>query len=171
MEGDNNINTNTLKGFISKLDFISKKLEYQNNDNFEINYFNINENTYQINGTITINTETITFNTQLSQSEDMLIFKSTYKYSNNTQISYVNKTEIDIFTIVEQEQNSFFSSKTKYLIHLVDGIIKQAYVVNKKYKFENGISENYTKINMNNKEIFNSITMHYDTKNNYRAKK
>lgn len=165
------MNTNTLKGFISKLDFISKKFEYQNNDNFEINYFNINENTYQINGTITINTETITFNTQLSQSEDMLIFKSTYKYSNNTQISYVNKTEIDIFTIVEQEQNSFFSPKTKYLIHLVDGIIKQAYVVNKKYKFENGISENHTKINMNNKEIFNSITMHYDAKNNYRAKK
>ena len=53
----------------------------------------------------------------------------------------------------------------------MDSNIKQVYVVNKKYKFENGISENYTKMNMNNKELFNSIMMQYENKNVGKSRK
>lgn len=158
------MNTIVLKCFISKLDFIAKKIGYSNNNNYEINIQNINESNNIINGNIFIkneNPETITFNIQISESEDILIFKSIYK-SDSKQYTDIEETEIDTFAIVNQDSKSFLTPKTKYLIHLVGTEIKQAYIVNKKYKFSNGIGENYTKLNMDNKEIFNNIKNHYE---------
>lgn len=151
------MNTIILKSFISKLDYISKKIGYSNSSIYEIDFENINNN--EIIGNVSIKNEvpeTIKFNIQISESEDILIFRSTYELSN------VQKTEIDTFVIVNQETRTYFTPKTKYLIHLVDNQIKQAYIVNKKYKFSNGINENHSKINMDNKEIFNNIRTHYE---------
>lgn len=152
------MNTIILKSFISRLDFISKKIEYSNSDTYEIIIENVNDN--EISG-IFINknnsNENIKFKTKIKETDDILIFKSTY------QIQKIEKTEIDTFVIIKQETKSYFTPKTKYLIHLVDNKIKQAYTVNKKYKFSNGINENYLKINMENKEIFNNIQAHYES--------
>ena len=152
------MNTIILKSFISRLDFISKKVEYSNSDTYEIIIENINNN--EISGIFMVKNnqnETINFKTQIKETDDILIFKSTY------QTSTIEKTEIDTFAIINQETKSYFSPKTKYLIHLVGDRIKQAYIVNKKYKFSNGINENYSKINMENREIFNNIQAHYET--------
>jgi len=101
--------------------------------------------------------ETINFKIQIKETDDILIFKSTY------QTQTIEETEIDSFVIINQETKSYFTPKTKYLIHLVGDKIKQAYIVNKKYKFSNGINENYSKMNMENKEIFNNIQTRYES--------
>jgi len=152
------MNTIILKSFISRLDFISKKIEYSNSEIYEIIIENINDN--EMSG-IFINknnsNETIKFKTQIKETDDILIFKSTY------QTQTIEETEIDSFVIINQETKSYFTPKTKYLIHLVGDKIKQAYIVNKKYKFSNGINENYSKMNMENKEIFNNIQTRYES--------
>ena len=151
------MNTIILKSFISRLDFISKKIEYSNSETYEIIIENINNN--EVSG-IFVNknnlNDTINFKIQIKETDDILIFKSTYQTQN------IEETEIDTFVIINQETKSYFTPKTKYLIHLVDDKIKQAYIVNKKYKFINGINENYSKMNMENKEIFNNIQSHYE---------
>lgn len=151
------MNTIILKSFISRLDFISKKIEYSNSETYEIIIENINNN--ELSG-IFVNknnsNDTINFKIQIKETDDILVFKSTYQTQN------IEETEIDTFVIINQETKSYFTPKTKYLIHLVDDKIKQAYIVNKKYKFTNGINENYSKMNMENKEIFNNIQSHYE---------
>ena len=146
-----------LKSFISRLDFISKKIEYSNSETYEIIIENINNN--EVSG-IFVNknnsNDTINFKIQIKETDDILVFNSTYQTQN------IEETEIDTFVIINQETKSYFTPKTKYLIHLVDDKIKQAYIVNKKYKFTNGINENYSKMNMENKEIFNNIQSHYE---------
>jgi len=152
------MNTIILKSFISRLDFISKKVEYSNSETYEIIIENINNN--EISGIFknkNNSNETINFKIQIKETDDILIFKSTY------QTQTIEKTEIDTFAIINQEAKSYFTPKTKYLIHLVGDRIKQAYMVNKKYKFSNGINENYSKINMENREIFNNIQAHYES--------
>ena len=152
------MNTIILKSFISRLDFISKKIEYSNSEIYEIIIENINDN--EMSG-IFINknnsNETIKFKTQIKETDNILIFKSTY------QTQTIEETEIDSFVIINQETKSYFTPKTKCLIHLVGDKIKQAYIVNKKYKFSNGINENYSKMNMENKEIFNNIQTRYES--------
>ena len=126
---------------------------------YEINIENINNNV--IIGNFIQKKDlkqTIKFNIKIIESNNILIFKSTYQTIDREQ------TEIDTFVIINQEEKSYFTPKTKYLIHLVDDKIKQAYTVNKKYKFTNGINENYFKINIENKEIFNNIKKQYELK-------
>ena len=114
------MNTIILKSFISRLDFISKKVEYSNSDTYEIIIENINNN--EISGIFMVKNnqnETINFKTQIKETDDILIFKSTY------QTSTIEKTEIDTFAIINQETKSYFSPKTKYLIHLVGDRINE----------------------------------------------
>jgi len=151
-----------LKSFISRLDFISKRIEYQNNNLLEIKITNLKNNSdkYFITGLAIIKNETkeketITFDIQLTKSQEILIIKSNYE-SDNKKIKDKNE-EIDTFIITESNNKKYYTPKIKYLIHLVDGALKQAYIVNKKYKFENGISESHSKVNMNNKDITNEI--------------
>lgn len=163
------MNIIVLKSFISRLDFISKKIKYPYNNSLEINILNIDNNIEKIEGKAIIKNEineieTITFNIQLSKSDDMLLFRTSYK--SDKQPTTNEYEAVDTFAIVNQESKSFFTPKTKYLIHLVDGNIKQAYIVNKKYKFTNGINENYTKLNMDNKDVINSIPTNYNIKSN-----
>lgn len=173
------MNINILKCFISKLDFISERTKYEYSSISEINILNVDEEEHIIKGTVVIRLdakclEVITFETRFSQLDDILIFKSKYQIDTNNSHQnfdsvvdgeYISKVfeEVDTFVIINQESKTFFTPKTKYLIHLVDGNIKQAYVVNKKYKFENGLSENYTKLNMDNKELLNYIQKNYES--------
>lgn len=157
------MNIHILKTFISKLDFIFKRTGNIFYDGFEINILSIDNDTHKINGTLVIKnnndeSEVIPFETKLSQSEDVLAFESIY------QIADKLLSEVDTFTIVNQQQKSYYTPKTKYLIHTVNGNLNQAYEVNKKYTFANGISENFRKINMNNKEIVNRINSNYKYK-------
>ena len=152
------MNTIILKSFLCRLDFISKKIEYSNSTTYEIILENINND--EIEGIFFMKdnpNEVIKFNTKIIESDDILIFKTNYQTKNTEEL------EIDTFTIINQETKSYFTPKTKYLIHLVGDKIKQAYIVNKKYKFSNGINENYSKINMNNKEISNNIKNYYES--------
>ena len=159
------MNTIILKSFISRLDFISNKIEYSNSETYEIIIENINNN--EVSG-IFVNknnlNDTINFKIQIKETDDILVFKSTY------QTSTTEETEIDTFVIINQETKLYFTPKTKYLIHLVDDKIKQAYIVNKKYKFTNGINENYSKMSMENKEIFNNIQLHYEAQTTNKTK-
>lgn len=152
------MNIITLKSFISRLDFISEKIEYMNSNNYEIIIENTNNN--EITGIFLLENnpdETIRFNTQIIKTDAILIFKSNYQKKD------IKKSEVDTFVIINQESKSYFTPKTKYLIHLVEDKIKQAYIVNKKYKFENGINENHSRINMNNQEIFNNLKNYYES--------
>ena len=151
------MNTIILKSFLCRLGFVSNKIEYSNSTTYDIILEKINNN--EVEGTFLIKnnqTETIKFNTKIIESDDILIFKSKYQTTN------CERTEIDTFVIVNQETKSYFTPKTKYLIHLVGDRIEQAYIVNKKYKFINGINENYSRINMDNKEIINEIRNYYE---------
>ena len=157
------MNIHILKTFISKLDFIFKRTGHIYNNDFEINILFIDNGTHKINGTVVIKnkneeSEVIPFETKPCQSEDVLTFESIY------QIADKLLSEVDSFAIVNKEEKSYYTPKTKYLIHSVNGNINQAYEVNKKYTFEKGISENFIKINMNNKEIVNSINSNYKPK-------
>lgn len=171
-----------LRNFILQLKFIIERTKYAHNNNYKLNITNIDTKNNKIKGTVTIDYgtnefEVISFETHYSNSDDILIFKSTYKKENYKTKQNLLLTaekecfvksedkifeEIDTFVIVEQEKKDYFSPKTKYLIHLVDGNIIEAYIVNKKYKFINGISENYTKLNMNNKEIVTNVASIYE---------
>ena len=166
------MSTNILKSFISQFGFVSTKTKHSSNKQAEINILNIDNEKHKINGAVivkngTAEIETITFETQLSESDDMLLFKTSYQSDTET-IQDKAFESVDTFAIVNQEAKSFFTPRTKYLIHLVDGTIKQAYIVNKKYKFSNGISENYTKMNMDNKDIVNDINNAYSSQKSRR---
>lgn len=159
------MNMIVLKGFISHLNFIAKRKINPYSSNIEINISNIDNKEHKINGNVIIKNETnqnetIIFNIQLSESADMLVFKSTYQSDKET-LTNRDLEEVNTFVIVNPETKSFFTPKTKYLIHLVDGNLKQAYIVNKKYKFTNGISENYSKLNMDNKDNIDNINNIY----------
>lgn len=151
---------NILKSFISRLGFLTNKLDL-NSQNFQINIINNQNELNEINGTITIkNTSSepqiIFFEIKISKSDDILIFK--VKYQSEGKLH----EEIDTFAIVNPEQRGYFSPKTKLLIHVVDSKIVQSYVVGKKYKFENGINESLSKINMQNKDIINLLNTTYE---------
>ena len=71
------MNTIILKSFISRLDFISKKIEYSNSETYEIIIENINNN--EVSG-IFVNknnsNDTIKFKIQIKETDDILVFKS-----------------------------------------------------------------------------------------------
>lgn len=143
------MNKIALQNFISKLDFISMTENCIQN-------ININTETNIITGIIELgNSEEIFFETNYIQTEDILEFKTKYQI-NNQNISDVLE-EINTFIIAKPQTKSLFSPKVKYLLHLVNDNLNQAYIVNKKYNFGNGISENYTKLNMNNKDVLKNI--------------
>lgn len=151
--------TSILKSFISRLGFVSEKVNLHHS-NFEINILNNFEEQNQIKGTISINspsqeTEIILFETKLSKSDDMLIFKTKYQSEGKLH------EEVDTFAITNEVQRGYPSSKTKIIIHVVNGKVHQAYRVGKKYKFENGINENLTKFNMENKDVKNMLSNAY----------
>ena len=154
------MNKTILQGFISKLSFIDEITKNLSNKLFEIEILSIDNEKNIINGKVNIKNdnqvdESISFETKFNETEDFLIFKTTIK--NSQEI----KESVDTFAVVNPKSKAFFTPKIKYLLHLVDGTVKQAYIVNKKYKFSNGISENYTKVNMDNKEIANDINNFY----------
>ena len=150
-----------LKTFISKFEFINQKRTISPS-NIEINISSNTLDSNKINGTISIKnnsdeTDIIIFESKLSITEDILIFKTQYQSQKKIQ------EEIDTFTIINTFQNNYSSPKTKYLFHITNGKILQAYRVSKKYKFENGISESLSKFNMENKEVSKMITNVYET--------
>ena len=159
------INKIALQNFISKLDFI------KNPENVCENITISNEmNT--INGIIGLGkNEEIFFESTYRKTDDVLEFQTTYQL--NHQYTSEVLTETDTFIIANSKNKFIFSPRIKYLLHIVNGNLKQAYIVNKKYNFDCGISENYTKLNMDNKEVLRSIPNKYQniptpTNNNYR---
>lgn len=154
------MNLNTLKVFISRLEFISKKLRTPYCHNYEINFFPNQQETHKIAGTVNIQnrkgkTEVVFFETKLSKSEDMLVFKTIYQ--SNGKLS----EEIDTFAIATIEQKGYFNPQNNLLIHLVNNKISEAYYVGRKYQFENGISDSFTKLNMNDQDMVNLINNTY----------
>lgn len=146
--------TSVLKGYISRFNFITQK-NNSNIHNIEINVSNNNQSN-QIDGTIIINQENeekeiIFFETKISKTDDILIFKT--KYQSNGKIL----EETDTFAITEIMQYGYSTPKIKLLLHIVEGKIIQAYRTSKKYKFENGINENLTQLNMNNQDVVNFL--------------
>ena len=147
--------TNILESFISKLGFISQKVNPYFS-NCEININNKSENQNYISGTININPKTseseiILFESKLNKTEDMFIFITTYQSEGKLS------EEVDTFTITPDIKIGYSTPKTKLLLHIVDGKLLQAYRVGKKYKFENGINESLSKLNMENKEVINML--------------
>lgn len=156
------MNNNILKSFISRFSFFKQGIDLIQ-QNFEINISNNNPD--NVIGTITIKTPLLTkqikFNSIISKTEDILIFKTKY------QIEDKEYEEIDVFTIVNEKTKNYATTKTKYLFHIVNNEIINAYRVGKKYKFENGINESLLKFNMDNKEVLELIKETYD--NNKRS--
>lgn len=156
------MNTFILESFISRLEFISKKIESLKNEDYEIKILETNNN--KIKGKVIIKdqiNEEIHYQIDLIEIDNnTLIFKSTF----NTNIqSDIIETK-DAFVIVEPRVKAFNKvPKIKYLIHIIDGKINQAYIVNKKYKFTNGINDNYSKVNMDNNQIVSQIENEYQT--------
>lgn len=176
------MNINILKTYISRLGFVSERTKFSHNGGCEINITNVGSENHKIEGTVVIKispseSEVIYFETQLVESPDLLIFKSnyhtnTYKVKQNPNYMGTNeypiRTEtkisetVDTFAIVNKEMRYFFSPKTKFILHLVDGKVNQVYCVSMKYNFNNGLSENFTRLNMNNKDIINDINNKYE---------
>lgn len=132
---------------------------------------NIDPVTNKINGTIIVSSsEEIYFETQFEKEDDNnLTFNITYYIDKHNPSNTIEETHT--FIIDDSITTSFFGRKTKYLIHLINGELKQAYIVNKKYQLENGISESYTKMNMKNKEAISNIPINYQVQNNSKSKR
>ena len=176
------MNINILKTYISRLGFVSKRTKRSYDGGCEINITNIDSESHKIEGTVVIKIndserDVIYFETQLVESPELLIFKSiyhtnTYKVKENQNSIkpsiYPLRTEFkisettDTFAIVNKEMRYLFSPKTKFILHLIDGNINQIYCVSNKYNFNNGLSENFTRLNMNNKDIINDINNKYE---------
>ena len=111
--------------------------------------------------------ELIAFESQIIKTDDLLIFKSKYRYDannqeeNNDNHTY-EKEEVNTFAIVKSEKKNLFGPKLKYLLHLVNNNLEKIYVVSKKYQFENGISENFTLLSMKEKELIDDINNSYE---------
>ena len=151
---------NILKSFISSLGFVSEKLNLQPSK-AEIKILNNYNESNQIQGIITTSSSTeeseiIFFESHFNKSDEMLIFKTKYQYAGRIY------EEVDTFAIANMDQRGYYTHKTKLLIHVVDGKIVQSYSVGKKYKFENGISENLSKLNMRNKDVINMLNNSYE---------
>jgi len=148
-----------LKSFISRLGFVSKKINTYYS-NYDINITLPSEKQNNIIGTININpttseSEIILFESKFDKTDDMLIFKT--KYQSEGKIY----EDVDCFTITPEYHQRYSSSKTKFLIHISNGNLFQSYRVGKKYKFENGINESLSKLNMDNKEVINMLNQSY----------
>lgn len=149
---------NILKNFISKFVFLTTKLNLSSKIEIKISENETEKN--KICGTINIQhisgeKETIIFESIYSKTEDILIFKTKYQYGGKLT------EEIDTFSIIKDNQTKYSNPKTKYLFHLANGKIIQAYRVGKNYKFENGIGESLSRFNIENKEVSNMINNIY----------
>lgn len=148
---------NTLKSFISRFSYFKQKIDLIQ-QNFEINILNNEQD--KVTGTIIIKnlqqeTKQINFSSKISKTNDILIFKTQYEFEGKEY------EEIDIFTIINENPKNYATTKTKYLFHIVNNKIIQAYRVGKKYKFENGINESLLKFNMESKEVLELISNLY----------
>lgn len=148
-----------LKSFISNLSFVSEKIKHPYINNYEINLLNYKTENEEIRGTINIlyksgETEILFFEIKLMKTPEILMFKT--KYQNEGRIEETKDTYA-----ISNNQQSFFGNKTKLLVHIVDSKIIDVYCVGKKYKFENGINDNLTKLNLNNKDVQNVLNQTY----------
>ena len=148
---------NILKSFISRFSFFKEQIDLIQ-QNFEIKILNNEQD--KVTGAITIKnlqqeTKQIEFSSKISKTDDILIFKTQY------QTEGKEYEEIDIFTIINEEQKNYATTKTKFLFHIVNNKIIQAYRVGKKYKFENGINESLLKFNMESKDVLELISNLY----------
>ena len=148
---------NILKSFISRFSFFKEQIDLIQ-QNFEIKILNNEQD--NVTGAITIKnlqqeTKQIEFSSKISKTDDILIFKTQY------QTEGKEYEEIDIFTIINEEQKNYATTKTKFLFHIVNNKIIQAYRVGKKYKFENGINESLLKFNMESKDVLELISNLY----------
>ena len=148
-----------LKSFISNLSFISEKIKHPYINNYEINLLNHKPENNDIRGVINLiyksgETEVVFFEIKIIKTPEILMFKS--KYQNEGRI----EEKTDTYAISSNQQ-SFLGNKTKLLVHVVDSKIIDAYCVGKKYKFENGINDNLSKLNMNNKDVQNVLNQTY----------
>ena len=148
---------NILKSFISRFSILKEQIDLIQ-QNFEIKILNNEQD--KVTGAITIKnlhqeTKQIEFSSKISKTDDILIFKTQY------QTEGKEYEEIDIFTIINEEQKNYATTKTKFLFHIVNNKIIQAYRVGKKYKFENGINESLLKFNMESKDVLELISNLY----------
>ena len=148
---------NILKSFISRFSFLKEQIDLIQ-QNFEIKILNNEQD--KVTGAITIKnlqqeTKQIEFSSKISKTDDILIFKTQY------QTEGKEYEETDIFTIINEEQKNYATTKTKFLFHIVNNKIIQAYRVGKKYKFENGINESLLKFNMESKDVLELISNLY----------
>ena len=148
-----------LKSFISNLSFVSEKIKHPYINNYEINLLNYKTENNEIRGIINLiyksgETEILFFEIKLIKTPEILMFKS--KYQNEGRIEETKDTYA-----ISSNQQSFLGNKTKLLVHIVDSKIIDAYCVGKKYKFENGINDNLTKLNLNNKDVQNILNQTY----------
>ena len=148
-----------LKSFISNLNLVSEKIKHPYINNYEINLQNNKSESGEIRGALNLKyksgeTEIIFFEIKIIKTPDIIVFKS--KYQDEGRI----KETVDTYAI-SNDQTLFFGNKNKILVHVVDSKIIDAYCVSKKYKFENGISDNLSKLNMNNKEVQNVLNQTY----------
>ena len=148
-----------LKSFISNLSFVSEKIKHPYINNYEINLLNYKTENSEIMGIINFiynagETEILFFEIKLMKTPEILMFKSKYQHEGR-----IEETK-DTYTI-SNNNPSFLGNKTKLLVHIVDSKIIDAYCVGRKYKFENGINDNLTKLNLNNKDIQNVLNQTY----------
>jgi len=169
----------TLKNFVLKLGFICNRTKCSHGNSIDINVVNMKDGTKKITGTVTMKmgvneVEVITFESYLTQKDSLLRFKSKYRiigFGGNNKLkritegvympaSYSNEiTTEDVFAIFEQERKSILNPKSKLLVHKENGNMTQVYYVSKNYKFENGISDNFTLLNMKDQQIADSVNL------------
>ena len=129
------MNAVVLKTFISKINFIDKKIKQPYVISYEIKINNYQENQDHITGFLSIKyksgkEETIPFEIEKKETSDILIFDSKFLYGGK-----IEKVK-DIYAI-SNEQITFLGTKTKIIVHIVDNKIIEAYTIGKNYKFEN----------------------------------
>lgn len=166
-----------LKNFVLKLGFISERIKCSQGNNIDINVSNMNDGVKKINGTVTMKigvneVEVITFETYLTKCDSLMKFKSKYRmisFGGNNKLkdlgdgvympaSYSNeiKTE-DVFAIFKQDRKGILGAKRKLLVHKQNDNIMEVYSVSKDYQFVNGISDNFTLLNMKNQQVAEEV--------------
>lgn len=163
-----------LEIFILKLGFVHRRNQYSFGNSIKINITNEDK----IKGTVTMDMgkgviEKIELESCLSQLDSLLKFKSKYRIKTYQDLSlieaeeYMDKTESEMEDMLETEDTfAIISQKiisptinpnNKLLVHKVDGGIYRVYSVGKKYRFEDGVSDSFTLLNMSNKLTANSV--------------
>ena len=165
------MNKKALESFITNFDFISSRIKYSYNNDFEINIKMIDDET--ISGLINIRlgigeTELISFITRIKQSNEIITFKSKYHYEDYRAKTkphfmgtgeYTTKSEgpsceeKDTFIVITRPKKSLLDFPKKYLIHLVNDIPFTIYEINKNFKLCNGINGELTHYSLENQEL------------------